>query len=419
MTDRIVVVGLGAVTCLGRDLQQTWEGLIAGRSGLKRHTETLDPSLYLQEIAGLVEGFGPGTGEEEPDVQRLAAKFIHLGLKAAREAWRDAGLESSEIDRDRVAVSVGSGLGGLDLLRVESQRMAARSGKSTSPYLVPGLIANQVGGQISQQLGLYGPSLTPVNACATGGHAIASAASMLRAGEADFAVCGASESGFTPEIVNGFVTMRAMLARKPSDRSAEDPAAASRPFSVDRAGFIMSEGAAILVLATERAAERLGLRPRASLLGWATNSDGYHVAQPHPERVAKCIGLAVGRSGLHPEQISYYNAHGTSTTVNDRVETEAVKSVFGAHARRLPVSSIKGALGHALGAASAIEAAVCVHAVDQGVIPPTIQYQADPELDLDYVPNEARPARLDAVVSASFGFGGTNNALVFGRVTDG
>ena len=418
MSDRIVVVGHAAVTCLGSDLDVTWEGLVAGRSGLKRHPDRLDPSRYLQDIAGLVDGVGPGSPDEDPSIARLGSRFVHLGLRAARHAWREAGLEDREPPRDRVAVVVGSGLGGMDLYHEEGRRLAGRKSLATGPYLVPGLIANQAAGQVAQQLGLHGPSLTPANACATGGHAVAWAATLLRGGEADLAVCGAAESGFTPEIVNGFVTMRALKGRKPNDRDADAPEQASRPFSIDRAGFIMAEGAGILVLATESAADRLGLRPIATLMGWATNSDGFHIAQPHPDRVADCLALAVGRAGVHPKQIDYYNAHGTSTTVNDRVESGAVKAVFGDHARRLPVSSIKGAVGHSLGAASAIEAAVCVRAIREQVIPPTINYLPDPELDLDYVPDNGRPARLDRVLSASFGFGGTNNALVFGRWTD-
>ena len=310
---------------------------------------------------------------------------------------------------------VGSGLGGLDVYEQERAKAARRTNLLTSPYLVPALIANQASGQIAQQLGLYGPGAAPANACASGGHAIAIAALMLRAGEADLAVCGAAESAFTPPVVNGFVTMRAMLGRVAGDRAADDPGQASRPFSVDRAGFLMGEGAGVLVLATAEAADRHGLRPLARLLGWATNSDGYHVTQPHPGRVARCLSTAVDRAGIHPDQVDYYNAHGTSTTVNDRVETEALKAVFGDHARRLAVSSIKGAIGHALGAASAIEAAVCVRALERQAVPPTINYRPDPALDLDYVPDPGRSARVDHVLSASFGFGGTNNALVFGR----
>jgi 3-oxoacyl-[acyl-carrier-protein] synthase II len=399
-------------------METTWRGLIAGRSGLRRHA-AFPPETYLQDVAGVVAGFGPGTPGEDPAVAKLAARSLHLALAAARQAWTDAvQTHSGAIDPERVAVIVGSALGGMDLLDAEQARMAQRRSLATSPYLIPGLIINQAAGQIAQHLGLYGPSVAPANACASGGHAIALGALYLRAGEADLALCGAGESAFTPPIVNGFATMKALLARKPEDRSAADPTQASRPFSVDRAGFVLSEGAGMLVLATESAARRLGLRVQAELAGWALNGDGHHMAMPHGGRIARCLALALERGGLRPDQVDYYNAHGTSTVVNDRVETQALKAVFGAAAARLPVSSIKGALGHSLGAASAIEAAVSVRAVCEQVIPPTINYRRDPELDLDYVPGEARPAPLDSVLTASFGFGGTNNALVLRRWND-
>jgi 3-oxoacyl-[acyl-carrier-protein] synthase II len=415
MAERIVVVGHAAITCLGREIDSTWRALIAGRSGLRRHRQ-FTPDQFLQDIAGRVEDFGPGTPTEDPFLARLPARSLHLALASARAAWADARLSSHPgLDPDRVALIVGSALGGLDLLDDEQARMMKRRSLATSPYLVPGLIINQGAGQIAQHLGLYGPSLAPGNACASGGHAVALGGILLRSGEADFALCGAAESAFTPAIVNGFATMKTLLGRKPEDRSADDPGQASRPFSIDRAGFVLSEGAGMLVLATESAARRLGLEIQAELGGWALNSDGYHMAMPLGERISHCLTLALERSGVRPEQVDYYNAHGTSTMVNDRVETQAVKQVFGDRARTLPVSSIKGAIGHSLGAASAIEAAVCVRALNEQVIPPTINYCPDPELDLDYVPGQGRDAELNTILSASFGFGGTNNALVFQR----
>ena len=418
MAERIVVVGHGAVTCLGRHMDATWQGLIAGRSGIRRHA-ALDPERFLQDVAGMVEDFGPGSPSDDPAVSKLAARSIHLGLAAARAAWADAGLDAADLDSDRVALVVGSALGGMDLLDAETRRAAGRKSLATSPYLVPGLVINQTAGQIAQHLQLYGPSVAPANACASGGHAIALAALLLRAGEADLALCGATESGFTPAIVNGFATMKAMLPRRADDRSTADPSQASRPFSVDRAGFVLSEGAGMLALATLDAARKLGLEPQAELLGWAMNSDGHHMALPNGQKIATCLRTALIRGGRNADQVDYYNAHGTSTTVNDRLETEAVKTVFGDHARKLAVSSIKGALGHGLGAASAIEAAVSVRSLREQVVPPTINYRPDPDLDLDYVPDQGRPARVQTVMSASFGFGGTNNALIFGRWTGG
>lgn len=417
MAERILILGHSAVTCLGRDLDATWNGLIAGQSGIRRHA-SLSSDRFLQDIGGIVEDFGPGSSSEDAEISRLGARSIHLGLAAARAAWSASGFPALPFDPDRVALVIGSAMGGLDLLDAETTRSATRKNLAVSPYLIPGLIINQTAGQIAQHLGLYGPSIAPANACASGGHAVAMGALLLRAGEADMAVCGAAESVFTPSIVNGFATMKALFNRKGEDRGVVDPSQASRPFSADRAGFVLSEGAGMLVLATETAVRRNNLRPVAELKGWAMNSDGYHMAMPEAARVARCLRLALTHSGLSPESISYYNAHGTSTPVNDRLETGAIREVFGDHADRLPVSSIKGALGHGLGAASAIEAAVCVRALREQIIPPTINYRPDPELTLDYVPDVGRPSPLDAVMSASFGFGGTNNALVFTRWTD-
>jgi 3-oxoacyl-[acyl-carrier-protein] synthase II len=418
MPERIFVVGHGAVTCLGRDMSSTWRGLIGGRSGIRRHP-ALSSDLYVQDLGGFVDDFGPGTASEDAAIAKLGARFLHFAVAAARSAWCDSGLDKrvDRLDPHRGSVVMGSAFGGLDLLEAEQARMVHRKGHGVSPYLVPGIIINQPAGQIAQILGLYGPSAAPANACASGGHAIVLGAMFLRAGDADIALCGAAESAFTPAVVNGFATMKALLGRKPGDRANDDPAQASRPFSVDRAGFVLSEGAGAVVLATESAVARLNLSAQAELVGWATNSDGYHMAMPCRERITRCLTAALESAGVAPGAIDYYNAHGTSTVLNDRVETQVLKEVFGPEATKLPISSVKGGLGHSLGAASAIEAAVTVRALCEQTIPPTINYVPDPELDLDYVPNEPRDARLDHVLTASFGFGGTNNALVLRRVT--
>ena len=301
MADRVVVVGLGAITCLGRDMDATWSGLVAGRSGLKAH-DSLGPDRFLRDVGGIVEGFGPGAAEDDPAVAKLEAKSIHLAMAAARMAWADAGLDRLESGRDfdshRAAVAIGSAFGGHDLLDVEQARTARRKTLAVSPYLIPGLVINQASGQVAQAFGLYGPSISPANACAAGGHAIATGAMFLRAGMADFAVCGGTESAFTPPIVNGFATMKALATRKPGDRAFDDASLASRPFSVDRSGFVMAEGAAILVLATESFARRLGLKVRAELLGWGMNSDGHHMTTPHPGRIAELLGRTLASAGL-------------------------------------------------------------------------------------------------------------------------
>ena len=265
----------------------------------------------------------------------LSARFLHLAMAAAREAYVDAGLDQKEgsIDPHRVAVVVGSAFGGLDLLDAEQERMSHRRSLAASPYLVPGMIINQAAGQIAQQLRLYGPSAAPANACASGGHAVVLGAMFLRSGDADLAVCGAGESAFTPAVINGFATMKALLGRKAGDRSEDDPGQASRPFSRDRGGFVLAEGAGALVLATETAIGGWGWSRRRSSLGWATNSDGHHMAMPCRERIATCLATAIGRAGVKPDAIDYYNAHGTSTVVNDRVETQVLKDVWGEHGR--------------------------------------------------------------------------------------
>ncbi len=418
MTGRILVVGCSALSCLGKDLDSTWDGLIAGRSGLRRH-ESLAPQSYLQAIGGMVENFGPGTDSVDPAIEKLPVRSIHLALAAARAAVSDAGLHGEmDFDPHRVAVVVGSSMGGMDLIHAEQTRMLQRKTLKADPYLIPGFIVNMAASQIAQHLGFHGPSVAPSNACATGGYAIALGAMLLGTGEIDFALCGAAESVFTPMIVNGFVTMRALFCSAEEDRGVEHPCEASRPFSIDRAGFVLSEGAAMILLATESAARRFGLRPRAVLRGWALNSDGHHVSLPYLPSVAACVAKSLESAGVRADQIDYYNAHGTSTVVNDMVETRAVKEVFGRYARDLPVSSIKGAIGHSLGAASAIEAVTCVKVLEEQIIPPTINYRPDPDLDLDYVSEGARAARIETVLSASFGFGGTNSSLVFGRWND-
>jgi len=414
MPERIFVVGHGAITCLGSTMDATWDGLIAGKSGLRRH-ESLDRERFLQDIAGFVDDAGAASRTEDRELSRLSARFLSFSVAAAREAWLDAGLDrvDDRIDRDRAAVCVGSAFGGVDFMESQQVRTRKRQDLSVSPFMVPGLVINQAAGQISRDLKLYGPGIAPANACATGAHAIVLGAMLLKAGDADIAICGGGESAFTPALVNGFSTMKALFNPKPGDRAEDDPALASRPFSGDRAGFIMSEGAGALALATETAVKRLGLNVQAEILGYALNSDGYHMAMPNDDRIGRCVAQALRNANLGPADIDYYNAHGTSTQVNDQVETLVLKRIFGDHAAKLAVSSIKGALGHGLGAASAIEAAVCVRALAKQTIPPTINYLPDPELDLDYVPNEARSARIDKIMSASFGFGGTNNALIF------
>lgn len=415
--NRLVIVGMGAVTCLGRDWPGTWQALIEGRGGLSRNPDRLPADRFLTDIGGFVPGFGPGSEQEDARLAKLESRFLHLGLAAAEEAMRP--VKSKSYDSDRFAVVASSAFGGVDLQDNERRKAESRKRLAMGPYTVPGLLINQLGGQISQHLGLYGPGFATSNACATGGHSMILGALLLRSGMADFALCGASESAFVPSIVNAFGTMKALATIKPGDRAYDDPTQASRPFSADRCGFVMSEAAGMVVYTTLEMARKLDLEIYAELIGMAVNSDGYHMAAPYGPRIEQCLKMAIEDAGLKPEEIGYYNAHGTSTSVNDATETGALQAVFGDHAAGLQVSSIKGALGHSLGAASAVEAVATIECLRTGQIVPTINHVPDPELRLDFVPDQARSSDLQFAMSASFGFGGTNNTLVFRRWCDG
>ncbi len=413
---RIVIVGMGATSCLGLNWPATWAGLRDGRGGLRRNTDRLPGDRFMTDIGGFVDGFGPNGQGCDPRISKLESRFLHLGLAAADEAWKP--LKGADYDPDRVAVIAASAFGGVDLQDNERLKAEARGRLNMGPYTVPGLLINQLGGQISQHLGLLGPGFGPSNACASGGHALILGAMLIQLGMADLALCGASESAFVPSIVNSFATMKALAILKPGDRGFEDPSQASRPFSSDRAGFVMSEASGMIALATIDEARRLKLEILAELVGMAINSDGHHMAAPHQPQIEKCLRLAIQDAGLEPDSIDYYNAHGTSTSINDATETASLKGVYGDYAKRLPISSIKGALGHSLGAASALEAITMIESLRIGLIVPTINYVEDTELDLDYVPGQARAIALQHALSASFGFGGTNNALVFRRWND-
>lgn len=413
---RLVIIGVGANCALGRTWPEAWKGLAAGQGGITRNEDRLPPERFLSSYGGFVKGFGPASNENDERLSRLDARFLHLGLAAAEEAIQV--LKGKEFDPERAAVVATSAFGGVDLQDNDRVKAEARGRLQIGPFTVPGLLINQLGGQISQHLGLYGPGFSPSNACASGGHAIITAALLLRADMADIALCGAAESAFVPSIYNAFYTMKALAAFRPEDRASSNPGQASRPFSIDRTGFVMSEGAGMLVIATLEQALKLQVPILAELVGLAVNSDGYHMAAPLQPRIEKCLAGAMADGGITPDSVGYYNAHGTSTPVNDATETAAVKAVFGEHAAKLPISSIKGAIGHTLGAASAIEAITTIESLRSGVIVPTINYVSDPALDLDYVPGDARESFPTYALSASFGFGGTNNALVFRRFDD-
>ena len=406
MTRRIVVTGMGAVTPVGLDIATTWDALINGRSGTTRITR-FDPSPYETQIAGELKGFDANSYMDRKDVRRTD-RFTHFAMAAATQAIKDADLESPA-DRDRIGVALATGVGGLETLIDAIVTMDKRGPSRISPFVVPMLMANAASGHISMQFGLKGPNLTHVSACASSSHAIGEGGDIIRRGQADVMVVGGSEAPLLPIGIAAFSSMHA------TSRRNDSPEAASRPFDKDRDGFVLSEGAAVLVLEEREHARARGARVYGELVGYGATADAYHITAPCPEGEgnARAMRMALAEAGLRPEQIDYINAHGTSTQPNDREETAAIKQVFGEHAYKLLVSSTKSMTGHLLGAAGAIEAIVCLLAIRDGCIPPTINYEhPDPGLDLDYVPNTARAKAITTALSNSMGFGGHNASVI-------
>jgi beta-ketoacyl-acyl-carrier-protein synthase II len=405
---RVVVTGLGAVTPLGLDAPSTWDAAVSGRSGVD-WIRSFDASDYPVRIASEVKGFEPEAVVGPKDARRLERNVV-LAVAAAREAWADAGVDG--IDPARAGILVGSAVGGIVGILEQDGVRRERGHNRVSPWFLPNVLVDSASGQIAIDLGLRGPNYAPVSACATGSHAVGEGAETIRRGDADVVVAGGTEACMHPVILAGFCAMRGLVAEE------EDPTRASRPFDATRAGFVMGEGACVLVLEElERAAGR-GARIYAEVLGYGTSNDAHHMAQPDPESVgvAEMMRSALTRSGVEPEQVGYINAHGTSTPYNDRDETNAIKRVFGEHAYRLAVSSTKSVMGHLFGAAGAVEAMMCVRALHDGVLPPTINYrEPDPECDLDYVPNEARKTQVDVALSNAMGLGGHNACVLLGR----
>jgi len=408
---RVLVTGIGAVSPLGLTAEETWSGLLAGRSGIGPITQ-FDAAGYPATIAGEVQGFDPAAWVDHKEIKKLD-RFIQFGVAAAKMAVADAGLEITEANGDRVGCYIGSGIGGIITI-TESDRIRVEKGPDrVSPFIIPKLVVNMAAGYVSILLGARGPNVAHVSACATGNHAIGEAADAIRAGRADVVVAGGAEAPITPIAVAGFGRMKALSERN------DDPTRASRPFDADRDGFVMAEGAGILVLEDEEHARARGARIYAELAGYAANADAYHITAPAPEGrgAAACIRLTLADARIDLADIGYVNAHGTSTPFNDAAETQALKTVFGDHARRLAVSSTKSMTGHLLGAAGGLEAVVSTLALHRGVLPPTInQVTPDPACDLDYIPNQPREQRVKAVLSNAFGFGGTNACLVLRAV---
>ena len=405
---RVVITGIGAVTPIGNDAKATWEAALAGRSGID-DIRAFDASEYPVSIAGEVKDFDAQGLASAKDMKRLDPNVL-FALGAGKEALADAGVNGFR--PDRVGIVLGSAIGGFTELMRQADILRERGFDRVSPTFIPNVLVDAASGQLAIDLGIRGPNYAVVSACATGSHTIGEGAELIRHGHADAILAGGTEACIHPLILAGFTAMRGLAAED------EHPPRASRPFDATRAGFVMGEGAGALLLEDWERAERRGAEIYAEVLGYGASNDAHHMAQPEPEAlgVAAMMRAALERAGVEPERVGYVNAHGTSTPLGDAAETKALKDVFGPHAYELAVSSTKSMMGHTFGAAGAIEAIMCVLAVRDGVLPPTINYrEPDPECDLDYVPNQARRAQVDVALSNAMGLGGHNGCVLVGR----
>ena len=405
---RVVVTGLGVVSALGLDIDTFWNNLIAGRCGINEIT-VFDVSKYDCQIAAEVKNFDPSPAFPSPKEIRRTDRFAQFGVYAGYQALQDAGLDLDKLDRDETGVFIGSGIGGLYTVEEQHKILLSKGPGRLSPFLIPMLILNMASGLFSMFYKLRGPNLATCSACATSTHAIGEAWRTIKMGDAKVMFAGGTEATIVPMGIGGFCAMKAMSTRN------DDPQRASRPFDAERDGFVMGEGAGVIVMEDLEHARARGARIYCEMIGYGNTADANHMTAPAPEGegAARCMKAALRSAGLRPGDISYINAHGTSTPQGDICETQAIKNVFGAHARRIAVSSTKGATGHMLGASGAVEMAICAKAIQTNAVPPTINYEhPDPECDLDYVPNTAREMTVSAVLNNSFGFGGHNASMV-------
>ncbi|MDR7520916.1 MAG: beta-ketoacyl-ACP synthase II [Armatimonadota bacterium] len=407
MRRRVAVTGLGVISPIGTGPGAFWSALVAGRSGVDR-IRAFDPSPFPTQIAAEVVDFDPTAYMDRKEARRND-RFVQFAYAAARMAMEHAGFSITPANACRTGVLIGSGIGGIATWEQQYRTMLERGPDRVSPFFVPMMIVNMASGVTAILTGAKGPSSCVVTACATGGNAIGDAARLIQRGDADVMLAGGTEAAITPLSVAGFCAMKATSTRN------DDPQGASRPFDATRDGFVMGEGAGVVVLEALEHAEARGAEILAEVIGYGITTDAYHITQPDPEGdgAYRSMVAALADAGIGPEEIDYINAHGTSTPYNDRLETLAIKRLFGEHARRIPVSSTKSMTGHLLGAAGGIECIACVLALRHQMLPPTINYRVpDPDCDLDYVPNTARPARLRTVMSNAFGFGGHNAILI-------
>ena len=407
---RVVVTGMGAVSPLGNDLATTWDGLVAGKSGID-FIQGFDASDYPVKIGAEVKNFDP-TGLAPPKELRKLARYTQFSLAAAKEAVESAGLLGAYAP-ERIGIVLGSAVGDIGGIATQEQTRLERGHSRVAPWFIPSVLTDAASGQLAIAFGFSGINFAMVAACATGSYTLGEGAEIVRRGAADAILAGGAEAALTPLILAGFCNMRGLAAEE------EYPPRASRPFDATRAGFVIGEGAGILVLEELEAARARGAKIHAEVVSYGASNDAFHIAQPDPEAsgVARMMREALATGGIEPEQLGYINAHGTSTPLGDAAETKAIKAAFGDHAYKLAVSSTKSMLGHCLGAAGALEAIACVLAIEHGVIPPTINYEhPDPECDLDYVPNQARKADLSYALSNGMGLGGHNGCVLLGRV---
>ncbi len=410
---RVVITGMGTYNPLGHDAQTTWDAVVNGRSGIGPITH-FDASAYKTHFAAEVKGFDPLAHFDRKEARRMS-RATQLALAAAAQAIADARLTITSENQDRVGVVVGSGMGSLDPIVENLQTLQERGPYRVNPFFVPMMLADTPAAQISIAHGLCGPNMAVYTACATGNNAIGEAGSIIRRGDADVMLAGGTEAAILPIVFAGFSVIGALSTRN------DDPQGASRPFDKMRDGFVTGEGAAILVLESLAHAAARGATIYGELLGYGTSADAYHISMPTENGVgaAKAMRNALADAGVTANDVDYINAHGTSTPLNDKSETAAIKSLFGSHAYQTPVSSTKSMHGHLLGAAGALEAIICLQALNAGIIPPTINYEVpDPDCDLDYVPNNARAANLRVIMSNGFGLGGHNATLILGKIAD-
>ena len=405
---RVVITGLGVVTPLGHQVDTFWQNLLAGQCGIARITR-FDSSRFDCQIAAEVKDFDPAPAFPAPKEIRRTDRFSQFGVHAASQALRDSGLNLDRVNRDEIGVFIGSGIGGLQTVSEQCQILLERGPGRLSPFMIPMLISNMASGLFSMYHKLRGPNFATCSACATSNHALGEAWRTIKMGDAQIIFAGGAEATIVPVGIGGFCAMKALSTRN------DDPAHASRPFDKERDGFVMGEGAGVLVLEELEHARKRGARIYCEVAGYGNTADANHVTAPAPEGegAARCMKMALRNACLNPEDISYINAHGTSTPQGDIAETQAIKAVFGHHARKLAVSSTKGATGHMLGAAGAVEMVACAKAIQTGIVPPTINYAVpDPECDLDYVPNTPRQMPVNAILNNSFGFGGHNASIL-------